>query len=80
MDLLTFAAGWLGWTQRETLRTDVNYVLAAVSGRVDMLNKLFGGPEDPPKPKRPTKEAFKQFVMVNNALMRKGKIRKAKKR
>lgn len=76
---MQFAAGWLGWTQETTLNTDVNFLLAAVEGRVDMLRSIFGSPEAEKKSPGPSKQDFKHLVHVNNALMRKGKIRKARK-
>jgi len=34
--------GWLGWTEREVLASDVNMIHMALDSRRDMLNMLFG--------------------------------------
>jgi hypothetical protein len=30
--------GWLGWTERDALNTDVNSILLAMEGKVEMMN------------------------------------------
>ncbi|WP_044550014.1 hypothetical protein [Mesorhizobium japonicum] len=43
--------GWLGWTEEQTLRADVNAILAGLNGRGDMIDSIicavFGEPEKP---------------------------------
>ncbi|RWE96472.1 hypothetical protein [Mesorhizobium sp.] len=45
------ALGWLGWTEEQALRTDVNAIRVAYQGRTSMLRAIFGG-EDEPEPKK----------------------------
>lgn len=39
------ALGWMGWTEEQALRTDVNAIQAAYEGRCDMFRALFGSGE-----------------------------------
>ncbi len=39
--------GWLGWTEEETLATDVNAIELAVIGRMNMLKMCYGITEKP---------------------------------
>ncbi|MGY3330126.1 hypothetical protein ACVILI_003143 [Mesorhizobium sp. USDA 4775] len=44
--------GWLGWTEEQTLRADVNAILVGLDGRGDMISSIlravFGEPDKPP--------------------------------
>lgn len=44
------ALGWLGWTEHDALKTDVNAILLALEGRKAMLRYIFG-PETPSPPR-----------------------------
>lgn len=50
--LLKIGMGWFGWTEQDTLATDMASIVLAREGRVDMLRYIFGGaapdPETPP--------------------------------
>jgi hypothetical protein len=43
------AMGWLGWTEAQTINTDINAITVALEGRTEMLTAIFGG-----KSKEPT--------------------------
>lgn len=78
MSLLQFAAGWLGWTQEQTLATDVNYINEAYDGRIAMFQALFGSSDDSPKKKKPrvSGEQIKLYAKTHNALLKHGRLKK----
>jgi hypothetical protein len=45
--LVEIALGWLGWTEEEALVADVNAILVAHAGKLDMLRIAFGGSDQP---------------------------------
>lgn len=54
-----YALGWLGWSEKEALASDVNSVMIAMEGKIEMLY-----PEA--KKKEITPDKFKQFVKLHN--------------
>lgn len=42
-ELAEIALGWLGWSEEETLFSDVNAILVAHKGHIDRLNLINGG-------------------------------------
>jgi hypothetical protein len=38
--------GWMGWSEEQALRSDVNAIQVAYEGRCDMLKAIFGGEDD----------------------------------
>ncbi len=48
-ELAEVALGWLGWTEKHALRTDVNAIIVAHRGRVAMLKATFGGGDEQPQ-------------------------------
>ena len=60
--------GWLGWTANETLATDVNCIMIAMEGKLEMLY-----PEEVKKKrtdKRQFADKFKQAIGAHNAAVR----------
>ena len=47
---MRFGAGWQGWTAKQCLRQDLNYLTAAWEGRIEMLQAIFGKGDDKEKP------------------------------
>ena len=39
--------GWLGWSEDQALRADVNAIEVAFIGKRSMLRAIYGGPEEP---------------------------------
>lgn len=60
--------GWLGWTERESLDTDVNSIMLAMEGKLEMMY-----PEAKEKANRKKNIAnrFKAFAAEHNAIMEK---------
>ena len=56
--------GWLGWTERDALNTDVNSIMIAMEGKLDMMY-----PEAREKAKRKLSvgDKFKAFAAEHNA-------------
>lgn len=58
--------GWLGWTERESMETDVNAIMVAMEGKLEMMN--------PKLVKSRSKAGFankwKAFAQLHNASMR----------
>ena len=52
--------GWLGWSEEQTLSSDVNAILVGMRGKVQMLRAVFGGAEQKPVAELTTAEAFDQ--------------------
>lgn len=50
--------GWLGWTEEQALQTDVNSIMVAMEGRLEMLY--------PQGEKRSIESDFKDFVKQHN--------------
>lgn len=44
------ALGWLGWSEEQAMRADVNTIQVAMRGRVRMLKAIFGSGEDEDAP------------------------------
>jgi len=51
--------GWIGWTERESLRTDVNSILMAMEGKLEMM---YPGQTTPATPA----DKFRAFVAEHN--------------
>lgn len=59
--------GWLGWTEQQALGTDVNSIMIAMEGKLEMLYPEIRGR------KAVTATAkFKSFVKSNNAKFTQG--------
>lgn len=43
--------GWMGWSEDQALRSDVNAIRVAYEGRCDMLKAIFGGEDDDDQPR-----------------------------
>ena len=44
--LLRFCGSWLHWTSAQALSEDLNYIAAAREGYYEMLEEIFGKPEE----------------------------------
>ena len=44
--LAEIALGWLGWTEEQALKSDVNAIQIAYAGRIDLLTHIFGKRKD----------------------------------
>lgn len=53
--------GWLGWTEAQSLETDVNSIMIAMEGKLEMLY-----PESKKNDKVATAK-FKDFIQTNNS-------------
>lgn len=54
--------GWLGWTEPQALATDVNSIMIAMEGKLEMMY-----PECRAAPKNSASERFKDFAKGHNA-------------
>lgn len=54
--------GWLGWTERDALDADVNSILLAMEGRIEMMY-----PEAKKQNGVAASSKFKDFVKSHNA-------------
>lgn len=54
--------GWLGWTEQQALCTDVNSIMIAMEGKLEMLY-----PEIHAKNGATATANFKSFIKSNNA-------------
>ncbi len=54
--------GWLGWTDEQSLKTDVNSIMIAMEGKLEMLY-----PEIRQQKALSASVKFKSFVKSNNA-------------
>ena len=70
-ELPKIAMGWLGWTEGQALRTDVNSIVLAREGRVAMISAIFA-PSDKPAP---INARFKDFAKTHNEVVSKTKRR-----
>lgn len=61
--------GWLGWTQEQAMRADVNAIEIAMEGRIDMLRTVWGSKKEK-KPPVPTR--WGDFVKTHNEIIRRG--------
>lgn len=60
--------GWLGWTEEQALKTDVNCILIAMEGKLEMLYPQIVAEKE----KRGTMSArFKTFVSEHNTQIKK---------
>lgn len=71
--------GCLGWTEAETMQTEVNAALCALEAHGRLLRRIFGAPEDESKPK-PTYRDFQEFTKTHNAAHEAKKARKKGKK
>ena len=67
--------GWLGWSEEQLLSSSPHAVEVAHKGRVQMLKMCFGSSDKPKSPK-PTADAIKSFVKMNNAVIKAQKNQK----
>lgn len=70
------ATGWLGYTPREALESNVNDLEAALTGRMEMMKMLFGdggkgGSDDGPTAPV-TAERFRAMAARHNAGRKRG--------
>ena len=66
--------GWIGWLPEQALAADVNAVIIAIEGRVEMLNGIFGDPKKAKGKKRPiTARTWKAVVKAHNTVMKRRK-------
>lgn len=56
--------GWLGWTERESLDTDVNSIMIAMEGKLEMM---YPQAKEKAQKKKSAPERFKAFAAANNA-------------
>lgn len=56
--------GWLGWTEREALDTDVNSIMIAMEGKLDMM---YPEAREKANRKKTIANRFKAFAAANNA-------------
>lgn len=56
--------GWLGWTEREALDTDVNSIMIAMEGKLDMM---YPEAREKANRKKTVANRFKAFAAANNA-------------
>lgn len=56
--------GWLGWTEEQALKTDINSIMVAMEGRLEMM---FPEIKKQNAQKRDFATSFKAFVRDNNA-------------
>lgn len=57
--LFQHATGWLGWNPGEALAAPIPMIEAAIEGRVELLQAIFGGGKTKPKATHPlTPAAF----------------------
>ena len=54
--------GWLGWTDKQSLKTDVNSIMIAMEGKLEMLY-----PEIRKQKVLSASAKFKSFIKSNNA-------------
>jgi hypothetical protein len=45
-----FALGWLYWSEEQTLHSDINAILVAMRGHMNMLRALHGKADENPPP------------------------------
>lgn len=57
--------GWLGWSERESMESDVNAILIGMEGRIEMMY-----PQTKKKPKAKFADRFKEFAKSHNAVIR----------
>lgn len=57
--------GWLGWTEKEALETDVNAIMVAMEGKLEMLN-----PKLAKRPKATFAQKWREFAKGHNAVMK----------
>lgn len=77
--MLELAAGWIGWSEEQALKTDVNYIMFAYKGRMSMLKAIFGSSnEQEEERKPPDKNQILSFVKTHNALYHHGRLRGVK--
>lgn len=55
-----FCAGWLGWTEQQTLDATLSYIDAARRGRFAMLTAIFGGGPAKDAPAKTSKRAVSE--------------------
>jgi hypothetical protein len=61
------ALGWLGWTEDQLMDADLNAILVAYRGRVEMLKAIFGSSDDDSgSTKTPKPKDFKAFSKEHN--------------
>ena len=58
--------GWLGWSAAQALETDVNCILIAMEGKLEMMYP------EVKKAKRTATSRFKDFVTGHNARIQNG--------
>lgn len=62
--------GWLGWSEDQLMRADVNSIELALEGRTELLQAIFGKADDPPpkgkEPKASLAQRFKAGVRRHN--------------
>lgn len=60
--------GWLGYTEAELNDTDVNMIVLAYEGKVEMLKACYGSTEKRPAI-QPTANDIRDFAATHNAMM-----------
>lgn len=64
--------GWLGWTEEQTLHADMNAIVLAYEGKVDMLKAIHGDTdkEKGTQKRKPSPDDFRDFAADHNAMFR----------
>lgn len=62
--------GWLGWNERDSLDTDVNSILIAMEGRLDMM---YPEAKEQADRKKAIPNRFKAFAAAHNANLKERK-------
>ncbi len=62
--------GWLGWTAPQSLETDVNCIMIAMEGKLEMLYPEI---KKAKKARQSTSSRFKTFVKGHNARIKDGR-------
>lgn len=71
------AGGWLHWSERRALETDVIYLENALNTHMELIGVIHFGVKPKPnrgtaKPKKVTAAAFKAFAKAHNAKFKRG--------
>jgi hypothetical protein len=60
--------GWLGWSFEQAWFTDINAILIAMEGRMDMLRAIFGGKKNDKPDRRDFASKFRNYAKVHNMM------------
>lgn len=60
--------GWIGWTEEQTLATDIRSIVLAYEGRLEMLRHIFGSGE-PSEGDAPSQEPIEEAAPISQESM-----------